>query len=678
MAPAARASASKTPPFGTSKAKTSTKKTSTLKLGKVSAAGIAAKKALVKPITQFVKPTSLGSASNGGTPAPTTRHEDKGKQKEVLPDIEDQLWVDQYEPLVEGDLAVHKRKVEDVRRWLVEALDGGKLRKYRRILTLTGPAGSGKTATLKILAKELDVEIVEWRNGVDDSFQGDFLDYESLSLKFQNFLDRASSYRSLSFTLGTPSSSSQANFTSQASGKPRRQLILIEDLPNILHSATREAFQSALTAFATSAEPPSCPLVIVISDTGVRGESKDERGGHSAGFGGSGQDEAVDVRSVIPHGILGGPYCTQIPFNPIATTIMRKAVNSLLTRVASSPSATSHQKPSKEVVDIIVESANGDIRSAIMALQFACIVDLPGSKGAGRAKGLREGKGVKGILEAITQREQSLLLFHLLGKLLYNKRYGDPEEEEDAPYHLMQLPKHLRKQHERRLSKVDANVLYAESPVDTSLVSLYVHQNYTQFCETVEECDGIMANLSDVDGLCNSDLWPLNAALLPHSFHTLALGTLHSLPSPVTRRRQKTYKPDFFESLSRGREAENAVVDARAWLDSLLGVEGASDSSAGVWSKRMVVLEAPGLLKARKNAGNAARPPPNHVTFSTFDTDDGGATSVKHGPRVAEEDDTGEADLLALEEEDVQEYAGRAVQNNAENGWLSDDEIDDV
>jgi cell cycle checkpoint protein len=44
------------------------------------------------------------------------------------------MWVDIYEPQNEGELAVHVRKVEDVRRWLNEAFEGGpsgKLKKYR-------------------------------------------------------------------------------------------------------------------------------------------------------------------------------------------------------------------------------------------------------------------------------------------------------------------------------------------------------------------------------------------------------------------------------------------------------------------------------------------------------------------------------------------------------------------
>lgn len=47
---------------------------------------------------------------------------------------DDRMWVDIYEPGTEADLAVHVRKVEDVRRWLQEAFEGGpsgKLKKYR-------------------------------------------------------------------------------------------------------------------------------------------------------------------------------------------------------------------------------------------------------------------------------------------------------------------------------------------------------------------------------------------------------------------------------------------------------------------------------------------------------------------------------------------------------------------
>lgn len=50
-----------------------------------------------------------------------------------------------------------------------------------------------------------------------------------------------------------------------------------------------------------------------------------------------------------------------------------------------------------------------------MALQFACIVHKPTQK-------KKKNTGHTVVLEAVTRREQSLALFHLLGKVLYNKR----------------------------------------------------------------------------------------------------------------------------------------------------------------------------------------------------------------------------------------------------------------
>lgn len=65
-------------------------------------------------------------------------------------------------------------------------------------------------------------------------------------------------------------------------------------------------------------------------------------------------------------------------------------------------------------------------------------------------------------MHLLATKESSLFLFHALGKVLFNKRWGEkPEEdaksEEPKPPDLEKLPKHLYAW-ERRLSKVDANV----------------------------------------------------------------------------------------------------------------------------------------------------------------------------------------------------------------------------
>ena len=43
----------------------------------------------------------------------------------------------------------------------------------QRILALTGPAGTAKTATVRILSRELGFEILEWRNSMSENFSKD-------------------------------------------------------------------------------------------------------------------------------------------------------------------------------------------------------------------------------------------------------------------------------------------------------------------------------------------------------------------------------------------------------------------------------------------------------------------------------------------------------------------------
>ena len=156
---------------------------------------------------------------------------------------------------------------------------------------------------------------------------------------------------------------------------------------------------------------------------------------------------------------------------------MRKALQAMLNThfAPAAKSNSSNLAPSKEALDLVVESSNGDIRSAIMALQFSCVV--PGKKGK---------KNATLVLEATTRREQSLALFHLIGKVLHNKRQyyyrvkhtshailsgkADPpsasatakaiQKEKDLDKLLKDpkpLPAHLA-HHERRASRVDVDV----------------------------------------------------------------------------------------------------------------------------------------------------------------------------------------------------------------------------
>jgi cell cycle checkpoint protein len=118
---------------------------------------------------------------------------------------DDRLWVEKYEPQCLKDLAVHKRKVDDVRRWLAEAFGGRSHPKHRvgfsplfwrprasltiaqRLLILSGPAGSAKTATMRVLAREMDFEITEYKNNTD-TIQFSAFTSEPSTCRFDDFI----------------------------------------------------------------------------------------------------------------------------------------------------------------------------------------------------------------------------------------------------------------------------------------------------------------------------------------------------------------------------------------------------------------------------------------------------------------------------------------------------------
>jgi len=137
----------------------------------------------------------------------------------------------------------------------------------------------------------------------------------------------------------------------------------------------------------------------------------------------------------------------------MAPTFIGKALKRLITLAIPAPS----DRPSNDIVQLIAQSSNGDLRSAVNSLEMLMKTgsgSLPtsttsksalpkkgkGSRGGGKTKtsGSKEMQTLQvGIvldhsarllivclyrLNQIARREQSLGLFHALGKVLYNKR----------------------------------------------------------------------------------------------------------------------------------------------------------------------------------------------------------------------------------------------------------------
>lgn len=326
---------------------------------------------------------------------------------------------------------------------------------------MTGPAGGGKTTTVRLLAEQMGVDIIEWGESVEEWSLGTGIERESSISKFSSFLSR-NSYPSLNLSQSPLSSSSR----SVSQSRPR--LILLTALPNLTHLPTRDAFHEALLTFCQTFTHSSCPMIIIHSDAGSGGRAEESWMDRDKG----GREGAVDL---VGKDVKNGPWCQEIDFIPVAPTFILKALNRVISLTPLPPA----QRPVKATLQLIAQSSNGDLRSAINSLQLLCggrkhgdkdkvgkkrkerEEEVASAKGRGKGRGSMGGRGAKldvsfelrAVLDAVTRKEQSLNLFHALGKVFYNKRLGDPDEGKDEDQEVLSairqlppddpLPQHL-------------------------------------------------------------------------------------------------------------------------------------------------------------------------------------------------------------------------------------------
>uniref|UniRef100_K7G9G5 Cell cycle checkpoint protein RAD17 n=1 Tax=Pelodiscus sinensis TaxID=13735 RepID=K7G9G5_PELSI len=419
-------------------------------------------------------------------------------------------WVDRYKPGTQNELAVHKKKIEEVETWLKVHIFQRQPKQGGSILVLTGPPGCGKSATIQILAKELHVLVQEWTNPISLDFRKeDFKDafnYESSfqmlpsqaqTVFFQDFLLRANKYNKLQMLGDSP----------EADNK----LILIEDMPNQFYRDP-DSLHEILRRFVRTSR---CPLVFIISDSLSGGSNQ---------------------RLLFPKEIQEEFCISSISFNPVAPTMMVKVLN----RIATAEASMNGEKfavPDKSSLELICKGCSGDIRSAINSLQFSSLKEYSSENNLwSRKKGnstlkcnteasrTRKKKKADKIsenqeIQAIGGKDASIFLFHALGKILYCKR--EPLSDSEFP----RLPSHLS-EYERDTLLVQPEDIVEKSHMPGDLFNLYLHQNYVDFFTDIDDVVRASEYLSTADFLCSN--WNSRPTLREYSASVATRGVIHS------------------------------------------------------------------------------------------------------------------------------------------------------
>ncbi|KAF9995609.1 Cell cycle checkpoint protein rad17 [Entomortierella chlamydospora] len=509
------------------KASSSSKVTPPPKVAPPAATTAKRKASNVRFVPLISSPASSSSSSTkaaiSGSTSSSQSSRTKSNPKTIVPNEQEDQWTEKYAPTSMSDVAVHPRKIVEVREWLQIYTDPRNKQQDASggaILVLSGPAGSGKTTVLKMLAQEMGLNVVEWINSVnenniiqragmpgEDSWRSTSIDDEYIPVMraFQEFFSRAQRFRPLATTRDAPQQS-QSTGGSGLSSTGKRNIILIEDLPPISAFSSRKIFQDTISKFANSRNNTTSVLVIIVSDVFTKQSTELLFSNTNES-----RDPAMTIRTLLPSTVLdridsGGkdnPRIKQIKFNPIAPTIMKKALRKLIDAEFKTSSA---HAPNAVELDQAIEIHEGDIRAVINSLQFLCYIPQK------RRKRYREA-------EAELEKEQELLhdsenkttlgqdsslgIFHAVAKVLYNRRdWSAPRVEFDKD--VVKIPPQSWSRQRPPLQFNPEKELIEKLPIEPDLYTLMLHQNYTRHMNTIDECQTAIEYLCIADQFSHS------------------------------------------------------------------------------------------------------------------------------------------------------------------------------
>ncbi|XP_076654665.1 rad17 checkpoint clamp loader component [Halictus rubicundus] len=222
------------------------------------------------------------------------------------------------EPKKSAELVVSRQKRQEIADWLQYKVHKGK----PSALVLSGSSGCGKTAAIRVLAKESGFNVTEWITPIDQAMdennrvmrQGD---------RFEEFLIRATRYSSVLSTYHS-------------------RLLLVKDFPNV-YIENKDSFSSLLEKYYEMGREP---IVFVCTEIG----------------------SSSLLQKLFPPNIREKFGIDLININPVTQAAMKNAlkrIGDILNSIASHIVCVSQDK-----IDEILSNNIGDIRNAVLNLIF--------------------------------------------------------------------------------------------------------------------------------------------------------------------------------------------------------------------------------------------------------------------------------------------------------------------
>jgi hypothetical protein len=360
-----------------------------------------------------------------------------------------QTWPDAHAPQTAPALVMAAVTVNKLRKWMAAAVSKNPPG-HPRLLILTGPPGTGKSSAVRVLSKELGVEIAEWHaplpTGETDSTTRALLD------SLQAFLVGAR-YPSL---------------VSPSEAPPSQRLLLIDDIPLSLSDFHSHARTGRLTCIlANAAESSSTATVVIISD--------------------SNKARARSAR-VLGLSLFESPNVQVLNVNPATDNNMARAIEAVTRR-------ENRQLP-PDSLNALIAASEGDIRAALNTLHmYATCPEVQGPDLAqpagppppvghnGRPRAPRRARvaavgppaappvtldHVPGI-----GSDASLDTFHAVSKVLNNKRLSTGG------------------------SKYDAEQVLGDARAEPAAFVAFLHQNFPRFFTSAADAAHVLELLSD-------------------------------------------------------------------------------------------------------------------------------------------------------------------------------------